>query len=101
MWRVTRKAAITDQQAAGKDVQLMSGELRIASNGLREATHMQASSRKSGPDNSAENQVGASGWFVRLNLFARSQNRRFGGLAVWPFGSLAVIKDIQSNSTIF
>ena len=34
-------------------------------------------------------QVGASGWFVRLNLFARSQNR--------PFGGLAVIKDIQRN----
>ena len=33
----------------------------------------------------AENQVGASGWFVRLNLFARSQNRPFGGLAVIEF----------------
>ena len=52
---------------------------------------------KSGPDKTAENQVGASGWFVRLNLFARSQNRPFGGLAVWWFGRLAVIKDIQSN----
>ena len=46
LWRVTSKAAITDQRAAGKDVQLKSGELRLASNGLREATHMQASSRR-------------------------------------------------------
>ena len=27
-------------------------------------------------------QVGASGWFVRLNLFAMSQNQSFGRLAV-------------------
>ena len=37
---------------------------------------------KSGPDKTVENQVGASGWFVRLNLFAMSQNRWIGGSAV-------------------
>ena len=41
---VTSKAAITNQQAASKDVQLKSGELRLASNGFREVSHMQASS---------------------------------------------------------
>ena len=46
LWQVTSQAAITDQQALGKDVQLKSGELRLASNGLREATHMPASSRR-------------------------------------------------------
>ena len=40
----------------------------------------------SGPDKTDENQVGASGWFVRLNLFARSQNPPFGRLVVWWFG---------------
>ena len=48
----------------------------------------------SGPDKTDENQVGASGWFVRLNLFARSQNPPFGRLAVWWFGGLAVIEYI-------
>ena len=48
----------------------------------------------SGPDKTAENQVGASGWFVRVNLFARSQNRWFGRLAVWWFGRLDVIEYI-------
>ena len=43
---VTSKAAITNQQAVSKHVQPKSGELRLASNGLREATHMQASSRR-------------------------------------------------------
>ena len=38
----------------------------------------------SGPD-ILSYQVGASGWFVRVNLFARSQNRWFGGLVVWWF----------------
>ena len=61
-----------------------SGGLFLASNGYID----------SGPDKTVENQVGASGWFVRLNLFARSQNPPFGGLAVWPFGRLAVIEYI-------
>ena len=51
-------------------------------------------SKQSGPDKTAENQVGASGWFVKLNLFARSQNPPFGGLAVSPFRRLVVIEYI-------
>ena len=35
---------ITDQQAARKDLHLMSGELKLASYGLQEVSHMQASS---------------------------------------------------------
>ena len=43
---VTSKAAITNQQAVSKDVQLKSGELRLASNGFREASHMEATSSR-------------------------------------------------------
>ena len=35
---------ITNEQAASKYVQLKSGELRLASHGFREASHMEATS---------------------------------------------------------
>ena len=45
----------------------------------------------SGPD-TERHQGGASGWFVRLNSFAMSQNRRIGGSAA--------NKDIQRKITV-
>ena len=44
LWRVTSKAAITNQQAESEDVQLKSRELRLASNGFREASYKEATS---------------------------------------------------------